>query len=98
MAVVQVPVRDVARMPSASERRRELRPYFAGMSVPELMKDAAMLVEDAVVGMNQPKKFIALEKSVTQFAADRRIIVGQPRRAVRVVIHQHHVTVGNHRG
>jgi hypothetical protein len=33
------------------------------MPVPELMKDAALLVEDAVVGVDQPKKFIALEKS-----------------------------------
>jgi hypothetical protein len=55
MAVVQVPVRDVARTSRASERGRKLRPYFAGMPVPELMKDAALLVEDAVVGVDQPK-------------------------------------------
>src|SRR5580765_135835 len=68
------------------------------MPVPELMKNAAMLIEHTVVGLDQPEKFIALEKSGAQLSADRGIIVRQPRSAVGVVIHQHHVIVGNYGG
>ena len=86
MPVVQRPIGDVFGSARALQAWRELRPDFAGMTVAELVKDAAVFVEDAVVGMDQLKKAVAREKIRTVAFRQRRVLIGEPGRAVAVVI------------
>src|SRR5437660_455784 len=97
VAVVEFPVRDVPAAARAFEVWRIFRPYFAGMTVAELMKLAVVFVKNAVIRVNQTKEFVASKEGITALAAEVRIISGQPGAAVGVVIHGDHVLIGNRR-
>ena len=45
--------------PDALQAGRKLRSDFTGVTVAELMKDAAVLVDHAVIGMDQMEELVA---------------------------------------
>src|SRR2546430_7196461 len=96
MAIVEAPVRNVPSPSRAIERRSELRPYLARMPVTQLMKNAAVLVKDPVVGVNQAEELVAAEEFFAHLTADLRIILGNPRRTIGVVVHQNRIVIRDH--
>ena len=84
MPVVEIPVFDPTGAARSFDLGGELRGHFAAMAVPQLVENAAMLVEDSMMRVNQPEQILGL-----------RVLFRQPRRAIGVVIRQDDVFGGN---
>src|SRR5438309_6598838 len=91
MAVKQSPVLNATRSAGAFERWGEFRTRLAAVTVAELMKGSAMIIKNAVIGMNEREERVALEKFRSLPIACFGIIIGDPTAAVRVVIEGHGV-------
>ena len=59
MMIIELPAGNVPGPTLAFNLRRELGPNLAGVAVTQLVKHAAMLVENAMVSMDQPEQGVA---------------------------------------
>ena len=82
--------------PFADQLRCELRTHLAGMAVTQLMKRAAVLIEDPVVGMDQVEERIAAKEPVPSRTALLGIETSQPACSIGIVINCERVSGRNH--
>ena len=64
------------------------------MAVAELVKHAAVFVEEPVIRVNQFEKGVAAEELLAGALAGLRIEIADPRAAVGIVVDGHHVFAG----
>jgi len=95
MAVVKAPVCDVLVLARSFKPGSELRADLAAVTVAKLVEDAAILVENPMECLDQLEIPVAREEAIAGPLAQRRIVRGEPRCPVGVVVHRHRI-LGRH--
>ena len=75
----------------AFEHGRKFRTYFPGVSVSELVENSAVLVEDAMISVDQFQELVALEPMIGVALIGPCELLRKPGTSIGVVIDRHNV-------
>ena len=95
MAIVQAPANNVLRPAGALERGRKFRTDFPRVSISQLMENSSVLIEDAMISVDQSEELVALKPMIGVALVGSCELLREPGTSIRVVIDCHYVFCGN---